>query len=73
MFLAQIIFQSGGLRFKNEIACSETGCSDLYPRTIISSNNNHYYGRGYIQLVIKSIFQINNSEKKILINKSIDT
>ncbi|CAF0901134.1 unnamed protein product [Brachionus calyciflorus] len=51
MFLAQIIHESIGLRFKKEIACVETGCPGSYHITPgIGIPGRFYYGRGYIQL-----------------------
>lgn len=51
MFLAQIMWESDGLRAKREYACLVTGCPGTYGSTQYSQS---YYGRGYIQLVNKS-------------------
>lgn len=52
MFLAQIIHESIGLRFKKEVLCEKNGCANSYPVTPgIGNPNKFYYGRGYIQLV----------------------
>lgn len=50
MFLAQILWESDGLKAKSEYACIKTGCPGLYGTSRYIGNN--YYGRGYIQLVI---------------------
>ena len=56
MFLAQIMHESIGLKFKKEIACQNTGCPDSYHITPgIGIPGKFYYGRGYIQLVIETI------------------
>lgn len=47
MFLAQILWESDGLRAKREYACMNSGCPNVYGSTQFS---NQYYGRGYIQL-----------------------
>lgn len=48
MFLAQILWESDGLKAKEEYACKDTGCPGQY----VSPNDNgkRYFGRGYIQL-----------------------
>lgn len=50
MFLAQILWESDGLRAKSEYACEHTGCPGVYGTSRYIGQN--YYGRGYIQLVI---------------------
>ena len=50
MFLSQIIWESGGLKFKRELACVQTGCLGKYS-TSLGVPGQNYYGRGYIQLV----------------------
>lgn len=51
MFLAQILHESGGLQFKRELACIQTGCPGSYPITPgVGIPGKFYYGRGYIQL-----------------------
>lgn len=47
MALAQFLHESGGLRYKREIACRPGGSS--YPCSHYGGGAN-YYGRGYIQL-----------------------
>ncbi|RWS26331.1 hypothetical protein B4U80_05562 [Leptotrombidium deliense] len=49
MFLAQILWESGGLKYKKEIACEATGCPGVYDSSVGVPGKN-YYGRGYIQL-----------------------
>jgi chitinase len=51
MFLAQILHESGGLRYKRELACINTGCPNDYQITGPGIPGKRYYGRGYIQLV----------------------
>jgi len=52
MFLAQILFQTSGLRFKKELACVSDGCPSRYHKTLLAntSKDTRYFGRGYIQL-----------------------
>ena len=49
MFLSQVLWESGGLRHKRELACIETGCPGKYDSSEGVPGKN-YYGRGYIQL-----------------------
>jgi len=49
MFLAEVIQESGGLQFKEEIACKDTHCPDNY-RSPGDDPNLFYFGRGYLQL-----------------------
>ena len=49
MFLAEILWESGGLRYKRELACIKTGCPGRYDNSVGDKGKN-YYGRGYIQL-----------------------
>jgi hypothetical protein len=49
MFLAQIIWESGGLTQKIEQVCLHTKCPGSYTTGLYPSQ--HFYGRGYIQLV----------------------
>ncbi|KAI9230458.1 MAG: lysozyme-like domain-containing protein [Piptocephalis tieghemiana] len=49
MFLAQMIWESGGLVYLREIACAETGCPGQYS-SADDAPGKTYYGRGYIQL-----------------------
>ena len=49
MFLAQLLQESAGLTLKVEQRCASTGCPGEYASGG-DPPNNHYYGRGYIQL-----------------------
>lgn len=49
MFLANIIWESGGLAHKKEIKCLNDGCPDHY-RCKGDTDGIFYFGRGYIQL-----------------------
>ncbi|CAF0797668.1 unnamed protein product [Brachionus calyciflorus] len=49
MFLAQILWESGGLVYLSEIACLQNGCAGSYV-TADDYPGQKYYGRGYIQL-----------------------
>lgn len=49
MFLAQILWESDGLRAKSEIRCAGNQCVGEY-RSPGDPENKFYYGRGYIQL-----------------------
>jgi predicted chitinase len=49
MFLAQILWESGGLKYKRELACVKTGCPGRYDHSV-GVPGKEYYGRGYIQL-----------------------
>lgn len=49
MFLSQILWESGGLRYKRELICIKTGCPGVYDHSVGAPGKN-YYGRGYIQL-----------------------
>lgn len=49
MFLAQIIWESGGLKYKRELICVQSGCPGRYDSSVGVKGKN-YYGRGYIQL-----------------------
>jgi predicted chitinase len=49
MFLSQILWESGGLRYKSELICQKTGCPGVYDSSVGVPGKN-YYGRGYIQL-----------------------
>jgi len=52
MFLAQILWESDGLRAKREYACLSTGCPGQYlDKNYPYYSGQNYYGRGYIQLV----------------------
>jgi chitinase len=50
MFLAQILWESDGLRATSEYACAATGCPGEYGTSQYPEES--YYGRGYIQLVV---------------------
>ena len=45
MFLAQVIHESGGLRFKSELACQVSGCPDSYQITpgMLCGNKKNFY------------------------------
>lgn len=49
MFLAQLLHESGGLRYKIEERCINSHCPGEYVSPG-DKPNKHYYGRGYIQL-----------------------
>jgi len=49
IFLAQILWESGGLKYKRELQCVKTGCPGKYDSSVGIPGKN-YYGRGYIQL-----------------------
>ena len=49
MFLAQLMWESGGLQFIRELDCVYSGCPTHYI-TEDDYPNQRYYGRGYIQL-----------------------
>jgi len=49
MFLAQVLWESGGLAHKAELKCKENKCAGEY-RHPGDPKDKFYYGRGYIQL-----------------------
>ena len=49
MFLAEIMWESGGLIYKSELACSTNNCAGSYQDST-GLSGKYYYGRGYIQL-----------------------
>jgi predicted chitinase len=49
MFLTEVLWESGGLRYKKELACAHNNCSGSY-RTGSEPRGKFYYGRGYLQL-----------------------
>jgi len=49
MFLSQILWESGGLRYKRELICVKSGCPGVYDHSV-GVKGQEYYGRGYIQL-----------------------
>lgn len=49
MFLAEIMWESGGLIYKSEIACKTNNCAGSYSDAV-GLPGKFYYGRGYIQL-----------------------
>ncbi|OMH84380.1 Acidic endochitinase SP2 [Zancudomyces culisetae] len=49
MFIAQIAWESDGLKSKKEYLCEETDCSGMYTSGM-DYPGKLYYGRGYIQL-----------------------
>lgn len=52
MFLAQILHESGGLRYKAEVRCVQNpkACIKDYQDRVRDKPGKLYYGRGYIQL-----------------------
>ncbi|KAG4067790.1 hypothetical protein HA402_010476 [Bradysia odoriphaga] len=50
MALTQFLHESGGLRFRREIACEHTGCPEHYRTPGCDAPGQFYFGRGYIQL-----------------------
>jgi hypothetical protein len=51
MFLSQIIWESGCLKYTSELACATTNCVGSYGLTGRGIVGKYYFGRGYIQLV----------------------
>lgn len=49
MFLAEIMWESGGLYYKSELACQQNNCAGSYQDSV-GIPGKYYYGRGYIQL-----------------------
>ncbi|OMJ29505.1 Endochitinase A [Smittium culicis] len=49
MFLSQLLWESHGLKYKDELNCSESKCPNTYT-TPIDVSGKSYFGRGYIQL-----------------------
>ena len=49
MFLAQILVESAGLKYKSETRCATNGCPGDY-ETAQDFPGARYYGRGYMQL-----------------------
>nr|ALV66649.1 putative endochitinase [Nasonia oneida] len=49
MFLAQLIHESGGFRYREEIICQESHCPGHYVDNV-GLPGKFYYGRGFIQL-----------------------
>lgn len=49
MFLAQILWESGGLIYLSELACALNNCAGSY-QSADDVPGKYYYGRGYIQL-----------------------
>lgn len=49
MFLAEILWESGGLIYKSEVACKENNCAGTYS-TPNDVPGKYYFGRGYMQL-----------------------
>lgn len=50
MCLAQLLWESDGLRAKREYACEVTQCPGEYRTPGCDAPGQYYYGRGYIQL-----------------------
>lgn len=50
MALTQFLHESDGLRAKREYQCQHTGCPGQYASNDCDAPDQHYYGRGYIQL-----------------------
>ena len=49
MFMAEIMWESGGLYYKAELACKDNNCAGSYVDNV-GLSGKYYYGRGYIQL-----------------------
>lgn len=49
MFLSEIMWESGGLYYKSELACQTNNCAGQYVDAV-GLPGKYYYGRGYIQL-----------------------
>ncbi|RWS07222.1 Lysozyme-like domain-containing protein [Dinothrombium tinctorium] len=49
MFMAQILWESGGLRYKREIGCEKNECANIYDNSV-GLPDKAYYGRGYMML-----------------------
>ncbi|OMJ25821.1 Endochitinase A [Smittium culicis] len=49
MFLSQLLWESDGLKYKDELNCSDSKCPNTYT-TPIDVSGKSYFGRGYIQL-----------------------
>nr|ALV66647.1 putative endochitinase 2 [Melittobia sp. EOM-2016] len=49
MLLAQLIHESGGFQYREEIACKYTNCPGFYVDNV-GIPGKYYYGRGFIQL-----------------------
>ena len=50
MFLSQILWESGGLRYKKEIRCESNSCAGEYVHPPLDVPGKYYFGRGYMQL-----------------------
>jgi len=50
MFLTQVLWESDGLRAKEEYKCKLDGCDDEYHFPDLDQPGKKYFGRGYIQL-----------------------
>lgn len=50
MSLAQLLHESDGLRAKREYRCVDTQCPGEYVTPDCDAPDQHYFGRGYIQL-----------------------
>jgi len=49
MFMAEIMWESGGLYYKSELACKDNNCAGSYQDST-GLPGKFYFGRGYIQL-----------------------
>ncbi|XP_058795552.1 uncharacterized protein LOC131666711 [Phymastichus coffea] len=49
MLLAQLIHESGGFQFREELACAKTNCPGQYVDSV-GLPGKYYYGRGFMQL-----------------------
>ncbi|PVV01604.1 hypothetical protein BB560_003972 [Smittium megazygosporum] len=56
MFLAQVLWESDGLRSKEEKMCLKTDCSGVYSSSLEFPENS-YHGRGFIQLTHAQNYQ----------------
>jgi len=56
MFLAQIMWESGGLIYKSELACAQNNCAGSYVDSV-GLPDKFYFGRGYMQLTWGANYQ----------------